>query len=472
MQRAKLITPKIINALRGSQWSFVVLFLALSSPAFSQDNSPYSRYGIGDLVPATNIINRSMGGVTAGYFDQLAINFNNPASYSTFQAIREKKSKKLSSGRAILDVGLNFENRTLIEPNNATKFTASNALFSYVQIGMPLKQNWGLSFGIRPISRISYKVLTNEKLIDPITGLPIEDAATLYSGSGGSYLISAGTGFSLFKKEKFGQMGGLSVGFNGGYLFGEKDNSSRRVLLNDTVTYYKANYETRTNFGSLYYNMGFQYKLPISKTMQLTIGAFGNSSLKLNGKQDRVRETYVFDDNTGNVRLDSVSDSRDVKGTINLPSSLTVGFMLQKFAVQNKEGGFMLGMDFATQKWSDYRFYGQADSLRNKWELRTGVQLNPVPRRNYFSNIAYRFGLFFGPEYVKVGQKLPQVGASFGVGLPMAISRQAPNQATFINMAFEYIKRGNSDNRLKENLFRFSLGFSLSDIWFIKRKYE
>lgn len=472
MQRAKLITPKIIKALRGSQWSFVVLFLALSGPVFAQDNSPYSRYGIGDLVPATNIINRSMGGVTAGYFDQLAINFNNPASYSTFQAIREKKSKKLSSGRAILDVGLNFENRTLIEPNNANKFTASNALFSYVQIGMPLKQNWGLSFGIRPISRISYKVLTNEKLIDPITGLPIEDAATLYSGNGGSYLISAGTGFSLFKKEKYGQMGGLSIGFNGGYMFGEKDYSSRRVLLNDTVTYYKANYETRTNYGSLYYNMGFQYKLPLSKNMQLTIGAFGNSSLKLNGKQDRLRETYVFDDNTGNVRLDSVSDTRDVKGTINLPSSLTVGFMLQKFAVQNKEGGFMLGMDFATQKWSDYRFYGQADSLRNKWELRTGVQINPVPRRNYFSNIAYRFGLFFGPEYVKVGQKLPQVGASFGVGLPMAISRQAPNQATFINLAIEYVKRGNNDNRLKENLFRFSLGFSLSDIWFIKRKYE
>lgn len=472
MQRAKLIIPKIINALRGSKWSFVVLILVLSSPAFAQDNSPYSRYGIGDLVPPTNIINRSMGGVTAGYFDQLAINFNNPASYSTFQAIRERKSKKLSSGRAILDVGLNFENRTLSEPNNANKFTASNALFSYVQVGMPLKQNWGLSFGIRPVSRISYKILANEKLVDPISGLPIEDAATLYTGDGGSYLISAGTGFSVFRKEKYGQMGGLSVGFNGGYLFGEKDYSSRRVLINDTVTYYKANYETRTNFGSLYYNLGFQYKLPLSKTMQLTIGAYGNSSLKLNGKQDRIRETYVFNDNTGNVRLDSVSDIRDVKGTIELPSSLTVGFMLQKFAVQNKEGGFMLGMDFATQQWSNYRFYGQADSLRNKWELRTGVQINPVPRRNYFSMISYRFGFFFGPEYVKVGQKLPQVGASFGLGLPMAYSRQAPNQATFINLAIEYVKRGNNDNRLKENLFRFSLGFSLSDIWFIKRKYE
>ena len=164
-----------------------------------------------------------MGGVTAGYFDQLSINFNNPASYSTFQAIRERKAKKLSSGRAILDLGLNFENRTLREPNNATKFTASNALFSYVQVGVPLKADWGLSFGIRPVSRISYKILANERLIDPITGQSIEDAATLYTGDGGSYLISAGTGFSLFKKEKHGLVQGLSVAFNGGYLFGEKD---------------------------------------------------------------------------------------------------------------------------------------------------------------------------------------------------------------------------------------------------------
>ena len=113
-----------------------------------------------------------------------------------------------------------------------------------------------------------------------------------------------------------------------------------------------------------------------------------------------------------------------------------------------------------------------ADSLQNKWEIKVGAQLSPVPKRNYFSNIAYRFGFFMGPDYVKVGQKLPQIGGTFGLGLPVGISRQAPNQITFINMAFEYIKRGNNDNLLRENMFRFSLGFSLSDIWFVKRKYD
>jgi len=132
----------------------------------------------------------------------------------------------------------------------------------------------------------------------------------------------------------------------------------------------------------------------------------------------------------------------------------------------------MIGVDVNRQNWDNYRFYGQKDSVKSKWDFRVGGQFNPIPKRNYFSNIAYRFGLFMGPDYIKVGQKLSQFGATFGLGLPVAISRQAPNQTTYINLAFEYSKRGNNDNLLKENMFRFSLGFSLSDIWFIKRKYD
>ena len=108
MQLAKSITLKKIKTLRIFLLTFVVLFFSVFSPAFSQDNSPYSRFGIGDLVPATHIIGRSMGGISAGYNNFLSINFNNPASYSSFQAIKELKSKKLISGRAVLDLGLNF----------------------------------------------------------------------------------------------------------------------------------------------------------------------------------------------------------------------------------------------------------------------------------------------------------------------------------------------------------------------------
>ena len=479
MQLVKLITLKRIKTLHCFYLTILVLLFSVSNPVFSQDNSPYSRFGIGDLIPSSNVIGRSMGGISAGYTDVIAINFNNPASYSSFQSFFEFKSKKMTSGRAVLDIGLDFESRTLRESSPARKFVAGNALFSYLQIGLPVKKNWGLSFGLRPISRISYNISRNERLKDPITGLPIDSAITTYTGNGGTYLASFGTGFSIFSKPraKNTMEEKLSVGFNAGYLFGEKDYSTKRSFINDSVDYYQANFETQTNFHNIYLNAGVQYKLPIdsSKRISLTIGAFGNLGQKMNASQDILRETFLFDDNLGQIRLDSISDQRNIKGKINLPASFTIGFVAQKPIIiekDRKEGGWMIGMDFSLQNWSKYRFYGHVDSVKNKWEIRIGGQINPVPKRNYFSNVAYRAGFFMGPDYINVGQKLSRFGASFGMGLPISISRLAPNQFTLINLGFEYSKRGNNKNILRENMFRFSLGFSLSDLWFVKRKYD
>src|ERR1700740_918089 len=112
MRLAKLITHKRITALyqnvpalKDGRFSklFLVLFLLilLTENGFSQDNSPYTRYGLGDIVPSSNINTRAMGGIAAGYNDFLAINFSNPASYGSFQTVREPKSKKILYGRAI-----------------------------------------------------------------------------------------------------------------------------------------------------------------------------------------------------------------------------------------------------------------------------------------------------------------------------------------------------------------------------------
>ncbi|NBR36584.1 MAG: hypothetical protein EBT80_04280 [Chitinophagales bacterium] len=428
--------------------------------------------GIGDLVPSSNISNRSMGGISAGYTDALSVNFNNPASFAAFQAWKEKKSKKLSSGRVVLDMAVNIDNRTLRDPQKEQRFTASNALFSYVQVGIPLRKNWGMSFGLRPISRISYKIDQHKRLFDPVTGANIDSTITQFEGDGGSYIGSMGTGLSLFSKDRKGLEEKLSVGLNVAYLFGRKNYNTRRSFLNDTIAYYQANYQTTTNFGNLSLQAGLQYQIPINKKLMLTLGAFGQLGQTLSARQDVVRETFFYDQSQGQLRLDSVSDQRNIAGQLQLPASYTAGFVLQKFAVPNKEGGWLIGVDYTTQAWSEYRFYGKADSLRDKWELRVGGQISPVPQRSYFTNVSYRFGFFIGPDYVKLGQSLPQVGASLGLGLPVGISRQAPNQVTFVNLAFEFARRGNTSNPLQENLFRISLGFSLSDIWFIKRQYD
>jgi hypothetical protein len=439
-------------------------------PAFSQDNSPYTRYGLGDIVPSTNINSRSMGGISAAYSDYLSINFNNPASYGGFLVAKEPGAKKISYGRAILDVGLNIENRTLKEPNNVGKFTASNALFSHVQVGFPLKENWGLSFGLRPVTRISYKIARIELLSDPNTNQPIDSAITLYQGSGGSYLASVGTGFRI----RFNNKVSLSFGINGGYFFGKKDISTRRSIFNDSIQYNSGNFQTITSYGNVYGNAGLQFQALLAKNLALSAGAYGNWKQKLDASQDIVRETFVYDEASGNVRLDSVYDQRDIDGTIDYPSSVTGGLMIEKYVdFDAKKAGWLLGIDYESTQWSDYRFYKQADpSVRNSYKFKFGAQLRPFPKKNYFSNVAYRAGFFVGRDYIHVQNKLPVFGISAGLGLPVVNYSQLSAAQTILNICFEFIRRGNNDNLLKENLFRLSFGISLSDNWFYKKKYE
>lgn len=468
MLLAKLITPKKINALGCFRFSVSVILIAFCFPAFSQDNSPYTRYGLGDIVPSTNINTRAMGGLSAGYRDPYAftINFNNPATYGSFFSVIEAKSRKTRWGRAILDLGINVENRTLIDPNKTGKFTTSNALFSYLQVGVPLKSNWGLSFGLRPITRISYKMIQGGRVRDAVTGLPKDSTLTLSEGDGGAYLATVGTGFRIKN---------FSFGLNTGYLFGKKDISDRVSVINDSVEFNSGNFQTKTTYGNLYLNGGIQYLIQLDSSVFMTLGAYGNMKQKMNASQDIINETFFYDQSVGNSRIDSVYEKRDVKGKIEYPASFTAGFTIQKTPKTTKEASWLLGVDFNYSKWEDYRFYGQQDSVRNKWEVRIGGEIRPsidAGRKSYFGNVSYRAGFFIGPDYIRVKEKLPLLGASLGLGLPITNFNRLNNQVSIINLAFEYIKRGNNNNLLKENIFRISAGFSLSDLWFIRKKYE
>jgi hypothetical protein len=446
------------------------LQLLAGSLLLAQDNSPYSRYGLGDLHPNSNILNRGMAGISAAYADPLSVNFANPASYSRFNIMKEARSKKLAWGRILLDIGLNFDNRTLRETNNPQKFTSPNAYFSYLQMGIPLRKNWGMVFGLRPLSRISYNVNRRERLYDPLTNLPIDSILTEFVGDGGAYLANTGTGFAIKN---------FSVGINAGYLFGKKDYSTRRTFINDSVAYYSSNYQTRSTFGNLFFNMGMQYRVDLNKgkTKYFQLGAFGNVKHKLNSSNDFIRETYYKNPADGSyIRLDSVTEQLNLKGKVNYPSSFGAGFLIEQLP-DVKKTGWLFGVDFIQKGWNDYRFNGQLDSVRNNWQLKIGGQIRPSLKESKYKNlISYRGGVFFGNDYIFLKQKLPELGLTAGVSLPVAnlkdASRRFRTQYTIINISAEYIKRGNKDNILNESLFRLSVGFTLSDLWFTKRKYD
>jgi hypothetical protein len=442
-----------------------VLQLITCSFLFGQENSPYSRYGLGDIAPSTNIVNRGMGGVSAAFADPFSINFTNPASYSQFLSYIEERSKKTASARVLFDVGINYTSHTLREGNAPEKFTSSDILFSYLQVGVPVKKNWGLNFGLRQVTKIYYKINHFDRLYDPITGLNIDSAVTNYNGDGGAFLGSLGTGVAIRN---------FSIGFNFGYLFGKKQFGTKRVFADDSVAYNPSNYNNQASFGDIYGNAGVQYKMNVSQKLLLRLGAYGNLKHSINAQDDILRQTYVSTLN-GDQQLDSVYSEKGVKGKIIYPSGYGLGFVIEKKPdlQNNKYGNWLLGVDYVRNNWSQYRFYGEADSVQDAWQFRVGGQIRPEPKKNYFSNVTYRAGFFIGQDYVHVVDKLPLLGLSFGMGLPLPnYNSLARGQASVLNLTFEYVKRGNNTNLLKDNIFRISAGLSFSDLWFNKRKYE
>src|SRR3990170_5019503 len=127
--------------------------LATSMLHAQTENSPYSRYGLGDQLPGQNIMSRGMGGVAAAYADVISVNFLNPASYSRLQ-------------RATFDFGVEVDSRTLKVIDPPRKFSSASPIISYLQLGIPLnpKRSWGMNIGLRPVTRINYKVERKEQL--------------------------------------------------------------------------------------------------------------------------------------------------------------------------------------------------------------------------------------------------------------------------------------------------------------------
>ncbi len=406
------------------------------------ENSPYSRYGLGDQLPAQNIMTRGMGGVSAAYADILSVNFTNPASYSRLK-------------RTTLDFGIEVDSRTLRVIDPPQKYSAASPTISYVQVGLPLSKtkNWGMNIGLRPATRINYKIERTERLEN------IDSAKTLFQGNGGSYEVYTGTGFAI---------GHLAVGFNVGYLFGSKDYNTRRTFIPDSsdAFYYPTQYSNATNFGGLFANMGLQYSIKLPNKNMIRLGAYGKVKRNFNASRDEKVITYSETESGSIDTIDVMSDVT-VKGKISYPASYGFGGI---FHAGEK---WMIGIDYSQTQWSEYRYFGQVDSVQDSWKLNIGGQLTPnaSSAKTYWGRVTYRAGISFGQDYIKVNGDLPTWTGSIGLGLPMRPPSYS-NQYSVINTALEFGRRGNNANPIKENFFRVSVGLTLSDIWFIKRKYD
>ena len=445
MHSAKLTITKFLPVL--------IVACGLQHAVYSQENSPYSRYGLGDMVPKGNIVSRGMGGIVAGYSDYQSINFVNPATYGYIKA-------------TIFDIGAEVDRRTLKSTSPAARFSATNAVMSYLQLAFPIKMKnankkgifWGMNMGLRPVSRINYKIIKQERLSG------IDSLGTIYEGSGGLNQAYLGTALNIK---------GFSLGVNGGYMFGNKNYKTQLAFLNDTVQYSQSNTESNASFGGLFITGGIQYEHKIvnkkKKISVLRFGAYGNLKQTMSATRDKTVETVLYDASGNKFRVDSVFES-SVKGDVVYPATLGAG-------VSYQTSNWLFGADFETTKWQDYRFYNETDMVQNSWKIRVGTEYFPLkentPYKKYFNFVKYRFGFYYGPDYIKVGNTLPEYGFSFGAGFPLKLRKSYyETQTSILNTAIEFGSRGDKKSNLRENTLRISVGLSLSDLWFGRAKYQ
>lgn len=430
--------------------------ILITNQLIAQENSPYSRYGVGDLVPNQNVANRGMGGFSAGYSDLQTINLVNPAALG-------------NTGITIFDLGADVDIRNLKSNITPEKYKATNALISYLQVAFPIASQrmmrnnkfWGLSFGLRPVTRIGYKIETRQRLSN------IDSLHTLYEGSGGITQANVSTGLRIKN---------FSLGISSGYSFGNKDYSTQLNFINDSVVYYKSNTGTLTRFGGAFLNAGVQYDIVNKKKGLLRLGAYANFQQSLNARRDNIAQTINYDGNGGFYNIDTVSYTSDVKGKVVLPATYAAGFTFSPDSTNR----LLIGADIEITTWENYRYYGQTDAVQNIFTVRAGMQYRPAkantPASNYWSFVKYRAGFYYGNDYVKLNNiNRPNYGFSVGAGLPLTSLQRLSyyREMVVLNTGIEVGSRGNRESQsLRENIVRFSIGLSMNAQWFRKPKYD
>ncbi len=429
-----------------------LILAALPLFCYAQENSPYTRYGIGNLIPQGNIANRAMGGISAGVSDATIVNTVNPATYSGLIY-------------STLDIGVEYDGLNLKSKEPLGNFKSNNGIISYMELGLPLlsgnkkaqknKISWGMAIGLKPVSKINYKVGSGVYSID--------SSLTTYEGTGGVNEAFLGTGIRIKN---------FSIGFNTGYLFGEKSYDTR-LYFNNTITsqdsnyYYRTHYGSQTRFGGVFLDAGMQYAFRFKKS-SLVLGAYGTLQKKYNGSKDEILETFDYNAQSETPQPIDTASSITEKGKVQLPSTFGAGF-----TYSNQH--FLIGADYETTNWNNYSFFGQKDFVKNSWNAKIGLQYLPASEgtTGYFNYVKYRAGFSFGQDYIDIEKSLPVYTVSIGGAFPMKLKHNFyDNLYSIMNLTFEYGNRGNSNNNITENTYKLSIGFSLSDIWFLRQKYQ
>ncbi len=416
----------------------VITVFSISSFAQTGINSPYSRYGLGQLYSENlNTVSMSMGGLGIAIHNPTVLNPMNPASYGS-----------LDSASFLFEVGVSA-NLTTLKTTTLTE-SGYDATLSYIFAGFPITNWWRSGIGIMPYSKIGYNVEVKIEVPE------FSDVVHSFSGDGGLNKVFWGNGFNITKN--------LRAGIDATYLFGQSSRTSM-IYYPDSVFILGTKVEQSTRAGDFVLDYGIQYDFKLSEKTIATIGLTYANKFNVSSKTSYISKTVSGGQN-GSVEqvMDTIEYRPEVKGDIVLPAKFGLGFIVKQ------EDRWLIGAEMEWQKWDEFEVHDVKDSLVNSWRVALGGEFTPKHTNisSLFRRLTYRGGVRYNQSYLSFyGKPITEFGISFGFGVPLK------NSKTGIDLGVEIGRRGTTDNNLiQENFVNFSLGVSIQENWFQKRKYR
>lgn len=420
---------------------------------FPKFNSPYSRFGIGELSQLYFNNTAGMGGITAANIDPYHLNIMNPASLTYLEATS-------------FELGLYGKYTALDDGTQREGAWGGN--LQYLALGFPLinpvseildkKESpvkLGMSFSLQPFSDVGYNIEAKQ-------GSGRSLSTNVLKGDGGSYIFNWGNGIRY--KE-------FSFGVNTGYVFGKSINS-RQVSFDSLTADYITEFYDDISIRGFRFQLGGQYKYDFKKTDKDKKQVPNGKSIIL-GATIAPSNTFstnstVFNRQINSIigEIDTLQLQREIKGDGKLPAVWTMGVTYQEL------NRLKIGVEYTGGNWSTYTNDAKPESLLDSRRIAVGVEYIPDHKsyNKYYNRVRYRIGFYNNADPRSVnGEQLQTTAATLGAGFPIILPRQ---QTSFVNVALEAGKTG-IENGLNEWFGKIAVGFALNDnSWFFKRKFN
>ena len=413
-----------------------LLLTMVTGMAIDQNNtnSPYTRYGYGDLSDQSFGNSKAMGGIAFGLRDGAQINPLNPASYTAIDSLT-----------FLFEGGVSLQNMNI--SGSGVKLNAKNSSFDYLAMQFRLHPRIAMSIGLLPFSNVGYSV-SDSKVDNGVS------QTRSFTGDGGLHQLYGGIGVKVLKN--------LSLGVNASYFWGDITRT-RTIIYPATSESYSYIQQMGVSISDYKLDFGTQYTLDFNKKHSMTIGAVFSPKHKLNN--DYTVTTQV-----------STTNSNNLDATLELPNTFGVGF------TYNYDKRLTVGADYSLQQWSKTKFgvntsddavredFNETYTYCNRHKVSVGAEYIPnLMGRSYLSHIKYRLGAYYTTPYYKIGGKeaTREYGVTAGFGLPV------PRSRSILSISGQFVRiSGQESAFVNENIFRVSIGLTFNERWFFKRRVE